>query len=264
MTSILSDAKKVLDEWFEDLWAWRNYSEPRKIAVWIKLEEVPLNLWHLGFFSFLGNQWGTFIKMDDISYFKKRFHYTRILVLVGSKAVIPHFVNVKAKGYFFRILVSVEDSASLLLDDDIFREQFGRENGTGKTNFNQWKTIACSQVKSVSSDATDLDPFIGKFSDSNLDTFSMPLSLQEQVGWADLLTVHDRYGQDNLNPILALEGSQLEDMRSVDGPESSTGMSLNEFKVGVGSDFEEDGLGSTEGTIVPLSFCGSGVDKKTV
>ncbi|XVE86270.1 hypothetical protein DITRI_Ditri18aG0021900 [Diplodiscus trichospermus] len=56
------------------------------------------------------------------------------------------------------------------------------ESGTGKSAFNQWKTKRFSRKISTSTDVADLDPRIGKLNDFNLDSFSMPLSFQEQVG----------------------------------------------------------------------------------
>ncbi|XVE81045.1 hypothetical protein DITRI_Ditri15bG0031600 [Diplodiscus trichospermus] len=55
MEVILSNAKEVLYEWFEDLCPWRQPSGPRKIVVWVKLEGIPLDAWHPEFFMSLAS-----------------------------------------------------------------------------------------------------------------------------------------------------------------------------------------------------------------
>ncbi|XVE69095.1 hypothetical protein DITRI_Ditri09bG0122900 [Diplodiscus trichospermus] len=158
MEAILSDANEMLDEWFKDLWPWRLRFGPKKIALWVKLEGIPLDTWHPEFFMFLANRWGTFIKMDDQSFFKKKFDFARILVLVGSKDDIPFIVNVKFKGISIKILTSVEDYAVLLTGNKVFGDQHGMVRGFESSAYNLGKVKRQKCEKRMSIQVAGLDP----------------------------------------------------------------------------------------------------------
>ncbi|XVE88157.1 hypothetical protein DITRI_Ditri19aG0045700 [Diplodiscus trichospermus] len=93
MFFIMKDAKELFDEWLEDLWPMDKTIVSRKIAVWVKLGDIPLNVWHPNFFIFLVNKWGTFIKFNEQTINKKRFDYAGVLILelVGVSEALNDF-----------------------------------------------------------------------------------------------------------------------------------------------------------------------------
>ena len=78
--------------------------------MWVLLEEVLMQVWHEIFFLSLGNNWGSFVSLDDCTINRRRFDIARMLVLVESRLKIPSSATVKVRGISFKILISVEDS----------------------------------------------------------------------------------------------------------------------------------------------------------
>ena len=59
-----------------------------------------MDVWHEKFLASLGNNWGSFISLDDSTLHKKRFDIARLLVSVESRLRIPSSMNVKVREKF--------------------------------------------------------------------------------------------------------------------------------------------------------------------
>ena len=81
--------------------------------MWVLLEEVHMQVWHEIFFVYLGNNWGSFVSLDDDTFNRRRFDIARMLVLMESRLRIPSPVTVKVKGISLKILISVEQWKTL-------------------------------------------------------------------------------------------------------------------------------------------------------
>ncbi|XVF82531.1 hypothetical protein PTKIN_Ptkin16aG0057100 [Pterospermum kingtungense] len=96
------------EDYLDSCKIWNNSVAERDLAVWVNMEEVPLQLWNEQFFKSIGDCWGSFIRLDDCSASKKRLDIARMLVSVSSRLNIPSVVSVRVKEKSFKILVSME------------------------------------------------------------------------------------------------------------------------------------------------------------
>ncbi|XVE51579.1 hypothetical protein DITRI_Ditri02bG0052800 [Diplodiscus trichospermus] len=98
-----------------DLAPWKNSLGHKKLAIWITLEDVPLQIWHEKFFMSIGNSWGDFVRLDDCTRVKYKFDVARFLVIVESKLKIPSSVSVKVRDHNFKVSVTLKDPESLFM-----------------------------------------------------------------------------------------------------------------------------------------------------
>lgn len=69
----------------------------KRVAVWIKVPELALELYNLKFLTRLGNTLGLFLKMDSLTTFQSRGQFARICVELNlAKPLIP-FVEVRGE-----------------------------------------------------------------------------------------------------------------------------------------------------------------------
>ncbi|OMO92976.1 reverse transcriptase [Corchorus capsularis] len=87
---------------------WDTFNSQWSALVRINLSEVPLELWHVNFFSALGDHLGKFIQIDSQTSNRKCFVTARLQILVSSLSNIPKLVVGKSLGVNFKIPVSVE------------------------------------------------------------------------------------------------------------------------------------------------------------
>ncbi|XVF51723.1 hypothetical protein PTKIN_Ptkin04bG0207700 [Pterospermum kingtungense] len=101
-------AQLYAKDYFNSCKIWNNAGAERDLAVWVNMEEVPLQLWNEQFFKSIGDCWGSFIRLDDCTASKKRLDIARMLVNVSSRLNISSALSVCVKEKSFKILVSVE------------------------------------------------------------------------------------------------------------------------------------------------------------
>lgn len=64
-----------------------------KVAVWIRIPELSLELYNMKFLTRLGSSLGSFLKMDQLTTFHHRGQFARICVELDlSKALTPHVI----------------------------------------------------------------------------------------------------------------------------------------------------------------------------
>ncbi|WRX28907.1 RNA recognition motif domain - like 10 [Theobroma cacao] len=90
----LKDHKEGLNEWFDCLYPCSEKNELCNSKVWVRVEGIPLHLWHHSFFQFLGNSWGSFSKVDRQTELKLRFDQALIQVETTNKANIPPIAKI--------------------------------------------------------------------------------------------------------------------------------------------------------------------------
>ncbi|OMO67973.1 hypothetical protein COLO4_29954 [Corchorus olitorius] len=116
MVTLLNEYKAIFEKWFEDISPWSKPSHLCERVVWIKLEEVPLHLWHDNFFRALANSWGDFVRVRECTMKRWNVESTWIQLKVKSKSIIPNVVMGNANGDTFRIMVSIlEDDHNIFL-----------------------------------------------------------------------------------------------------------------------------------------------------
>ncbi|XVE85396.1 hypothetical protein DITRI_Ditri17bG0087700 [Diplodiscus trichospermus] len=223
LSSILAEVKGFMDEWFEDLWPLRKATMPRKFVTWVNPENVPLEAWHPNFFIALASKWGTFMKIDDQTFFRKRFDVAKILILVEDKETIPSSVNARFKGDLVKIHVSVEDTSSAMVVGERFTELLNNEGEVEMSHSAQENVNRQVDTKLASNHEADLDPCIGKAIEVIFGGFSAGIS-------------------------------QHKDLDIVVGQDFGNNIGLNESQVDVGLFIDDIHLGSCEKAIVPLSI----------
>ena len=108
-----------LKPWFDDIAPWKESTKARESFVWVLLEEVPLQVWHPKFFQFLGNSWGQFVCLDECTVNRFRLDVARMLIKVESSLHIPSSVSVAVGGSTHRIIVAVEDTSVVGVEDGV-------------------------------------------------------------------------------------------------------------------------------------------------
>ncbi|OMP14140.1 hypothetical protein COLO4_00259 [Corchorus olitorius] len=120
---------------------WDDSGDERVSEAWLKLEGVPLFLWHQNFLKELASRWGKVIKVADITADRKSFVAAWLLVEISDPALIPPIFNGYWKSNKFSIKVSIDDSFSECVaetdlddEDDNLSDKcsISGELGTGK------------------------------------------------------------------------------------------------------------------------------------
>ncbi|KAL4308915.1 hypothetical protein GQ457_01G015960 [Hibiscus cannabinus] len=91
---VLGDEGVLLQTWFDDLELLEGYEGKRRVKVWLKLEDVPLQVWDKKFFTELVNRW---------------FDFARVLVFVRRVSVIPDSIAILVNGVCHKIRIKTED-----------------------------------------------------------------------------------------------------------------------------------------------------------
>ncbi|XVF20185.1 hypothetical protein REPUB_Repub11eG0176000 [Reevesia pubescens] len=110
MVETLEIYKDRLKSFFDEISPWDCSTNQKKIAFWVKMADVPLQCWHYNFFKSLGDNWGSFIKLDSDTAAMKRFDVARMLVSVESLSNIPSYVAIIHRGRSYKILVEINDT----------------------------------------------------------------------------------------------------------------------------------------------------------
>ena len=108
-----------LKPWFDDIAPWKESTKARESFVWVLLEEVPLQVWHPKVFQSLGNSWGQFVCLDECTVNRSRLDVARMLIRVESSLHIPSSVSVAVGGSTHRIIVAVEDTPVVGVEDGV-------------------------------------------------------------------------------------------------------------------------------------------------
>ncbi|XVF45255.1 hypothetical protein PTKIN_Ptkin02bG0190500 [Pterospermum kingtungense] len=177
LQNFLNANQKLYEHWLEDISPW-SYSNPyRAIPLWIILEEVPLHLWNVDFFKFLGDSWGSFVCVDYDTKSLVRFDKAKLLVMVDSKIRIPGFITVRNDGRLFNMVVTLE-------------EYLVAEEDASPVVQATLEELPCKEVEesklgksfSLSCHKIDLDPIDGYGADFGLGEFSLQLLEEEMTG----------------------------------------------------------------------------------
>ncbi|OMO51350.1 hypothetical protein COLO4_37719 [Corchorus olitorius] len=104
MEDSLKSHSTTLLKFFDEIVTWWDDDFDKASLLWIKLEEVPLLLWHQNFVVSLGNGWGKFVKTHDRTFSKESFKAAWILVEVESKGDIPNIISGEVNNIPFKII----------------------------------------------------------------------------------------------------------------------------------------------------------------
>lgn len=88
MVVMLENCWDLFDQWFESLIPLDIASSDKEVRLWIKLEEIPIKLWHLNTFKAVAQCWGDFIGVDRATFTRERLDRALILVNVKSRTII--------------------------------------------------------------------------------------------------------------------------------------------------------------------------------
>ncbi|XVF77530.1 hypothetical protein PTKIN_Ptkin14bG0052100 [Pterospermum kingtungense] len=184
LRSFLKNYSSVYDFWFVEVKQWCKSCLIRKILIWIKLEEVPLQLWDVEFFKALGDAWGEFVKVDKETAAKNRFDVAKLLIMVERRLNIPHVVSVKMGDHIFRIIVSCTDESR----DDVVAVGMERSSVIPMdASFSQRLKTKGQQLegkmRGVTTDMS-FELLLGRQVDANMENcdFSTRLSERELIG----------------------------------------------------------------------------------
>lgn len=79
-----------------------------RVAVWAKIPELSLELYHQKFFKRLGSALGCYLKMDNLTTFQSRGQFARICIEVDlAKPLVPH-VFVRGEKFVWSMRVCMQ------------------------------------------------------------------------------------------------------------------------------------------------------------
>ncbi|KAL4282967.1 hypothetical protein GQ457_16G007830 [Hibiscus cannabinus] len=99
----------MLKLWFDELELLEGFEGKRKIKTWVKLIDVPLDIWCTDFFHNIGSRWGTVIEIDEETRLLKRFDEAKFVVQVQRVSCIPDRLSIFINGVLHQIKVETED-----------------------------------------------------------------------------------------------------------------------------------------------------------
>lgn len=68
----------------------KNARTEKKVVVWVRIPELPLEFYNKKFLTLMGNQLGKLLKIDALTSFQSRGHFARICIEMDlSKLVVP-------------------------------------------------------------------------------------------------------------------------------------------------------------------------------
>ena len=79
--------------WSEAIERWKPTDVCRKRFIWLRCEGIPLHAWCKQVFASIGNLWGSFIKMDEITESKEKFDAERIIICTSMPEILVGLVN---------------------------------------------------------------------------------------------------------------------------------------------------------------------------
>lgn len=94
----------LFEPWFVSLTPYCVVQDERSCKVWVKLEEIPLHMWHEDCFKAIRDTWGSFIKVDKDIKEKWRLDQALICGEVKSLRNITTYTHLMVNGrdYFVR------------------------------------------------------------------------------------------------------------------------------------------------------------------
>ncbi|OMO54530.1 hypothetical protein COLO4_36434 [Corchorus olitorius] len=143
------DYSNMFEKWFSSVTPWMEDKVERQHHVWIRLEDVPLILWHEEFFSKIVGDWGRVLQIADITRTRNSLVATWLLVEVDNKADIPRTSHGKASEVSFNILVSVTSSEAV----PKMVPEFIRESSSESSSAASHRTVDFSSNEVDNSDA---------------------------------------------------------------------------------------------------------------
>lgn len=102
--------------WFESVKPWKGEPASFERFIWLTCRGVPLNGWNARTFQQIGEIWGHFIKLDEVTLRDESFAKGR--VLISSKEIhhIDQWIQIQVEGVVFEVRVS-EDSSFVSPDE---------------------------------------------------------------------------------------------------------------------------------------------------
>ncbi|OMO54165.1 hypothetical protein CCACVL1_28003 [Corchorus capsularis] len=115
---------------------WDDSGEERISQVWIKVEGVPLFLWHPNFFQEIASSWGKLIKVTDVTLERSTMVAAWFLIEVQNKACFPPIFVGSWRGFRFVLRISIDEKFT---DEHPFES-----GGDGIVNVDGGSSNACS------------------------------------------------------------------------------------------------------------------------
>ncbi|OMP10314.1 hypothetical protein COLO4_04627 [Corchorus olitorius] len=110
----LQDYFEFFQLWFSELIPLEVYCKKRdNVILWVKLQDVPIQLWHINFFRALGYCWGKFVKLEEGTSLRNSFLAAWVQVEVSHRAKIPAFVSGTWNVVDFNISIQIVPENSL-------------------------------------------------------------------------------------------------------------------------------------------------------
>ncbi|XVE69059.1 hypothetical protein DITRI_Ditri09bG0119200 [Diplodiscus trichospermus] len=174
------------DPFLDAYCCWDKVMMQCEIPVWIVLEEVSLQLWNIKFFRTLGNQWCSFVIVDEDTLLKQRFDRARMLVIVESRLTVPSIVTVNVNGYSYKIPVSLEEEliTATSVKEAVIQNCANDARSVREKNLNSLWDVG----------ATKESLFSSSINDSCLHEFTLRMSESEFVKSCRLLEVQASEG----------------------------------------------------------------------
>ncbi|OMO96201.1 Nucleotide-binding, alpha-beta plait [Corchorus olitorius] len=220
----MSSHRDLLDNWFESLVSWVEFNEKRKFTSWIRLEEVPLELWHVNFFMALGNSWGSFLNFRECTLNRWNLEAAWIRVKVKSMYDIPSWLKVEVRGTQFTIKVSSEVEPGNFFAGDLPPSE-SENNSSGNGNDDDHSASSGQEIEVDSSETSN-----------KLNAASKELNLTHGNGKSGVNTT-DQVVEDEMAVVRL-------------GPSNSNGFGVSGLKdrgEGLEGDFGSVGLGTNFG-----------------
>ncbi|OMO59000.1 hypothetical protein CCACVL1_25164 [Corchorus capsularis] len=107
MGTLIQDYREMFQTWFDDIIPWKENIVERYHHVWIKVEEVPLLLWHGKFFNEIGSYWGKVLSIAEVTINRKNFTAAWLKLEVANKRSIPSVLKGEINGLKFRVEITI-------------------------------------------------------------------------------------------------------------------------------------------------------------
>lgn len=73
-------------DYFEWVRPWEKRDRDSKTMKWLRIEGVPMHAFNVKFLQLIANLHGTFVEVDDDTFYRRRLDVARVLIQAGRQA----------------------------------------------------------------------------------------------------------------------------------------------------------------------------------
>ncbi|KAK8498298.1 hypothetical protein V6N12_055818 [Hibiscus sabdariffa] len=99
----------VLKPWFSDIDRVARFMEPKKLRIWVCIDNLPLKVWNEATLCKIGSCWGNVIRLDPDTANRRWLDVARILIDVKCLSDIPPFLHIEVDGEAFCLRIGTSE-----------------------------------------------------------------------------------------------------------------------------------------------------------